>query len=142
MTNAEPGNALDDLYPVGEKQPERVRTRQGHALEDLTLGNLLAGEVSAADFAITGEGLRLQAEVAERAGRRNLAENLRRGAELVDVPGEELLKIYELLRPRRTGQAAELRAAATRLRANYQAEATARLLDEAAAAYERRGIAG
>ncbi len=140
MTNAEASPPLADLYPVGEKQPERVRSRHGHALAELTLGNLLAGAVDAADFGIAPEGLRLQAEVAERAGRPTLAANLRRGAELVDIPDEELFEIYELLRPRRAGQTAGLRAAAARLRQRYHAEATAQLLEEAAAAYERRGL--
>ena len=140
MTNAEESQPLAALYPVGEQQPERVRSRHGHALADLTLDNLLAGTVAASDFGITAAGLRLQADVAERAGRPNLAANLRRGAELVDIPDAELFEIYELLRPRRANQAADLRAAAARLRERYQAEAIAHLLEEAAAAYARRGI--
>ena len=131
---------LDAIYPVGEKQPERVRTRSGRALSDLTLDNLLADEVTAADFGITAEGLRLQAGIAEQAGRPNLAQNLRRGAEMVDMPDEVILEIYEQLRPGRTQSAAELQATAERVRREYGAEQTARLIEEAAAAYERRGI--
>ncbi len=140
MTDAEPMGDLSTIYPVGEKQPERVRTRRGHSLADLTLDNLLAGRVTAADFAITAEGLRLQADIAERAGRRNLAQNLRRGAELVEIPDEVLFEIYELLRPGRAQSVADLQAAAARLRRTYGAEQTARLIEEAAVAYERRGI--
>jgi propanediol dehydratase small subunit len=136
----EQANRLDAIYPVGEKQPERVRTRHGHTLEDLTLDNLLAGNVTASDFAITAEGLRLQAAIAERAGRPNLAHNVRRGAELVEIPDEVLLEIYEQLRPGRARSVADLRATADRLRRTYAAEETARLVDEAAAAYERRGL--
>ena len=131
---------LGDVYPVGEKQPERVRTRNGRALEELTLDNLLAGRVEPSDFGITAEGLRLQGEIAERAGRPNLAQNLRRGSELVDVPDGVLLELYELLRPGRASGAAELRAAAERLRAEYGAVETARLFEEAAEVYERRGL--
>ena len=131
---------LESLYPVGEKQPERVRTRSGRALSDLTLDNLLADDVTAADFGITAEGLRLQASVAEQAGRPNLAQNLRRGAEMVDMPDEVILEIYEQLRPGRTHSAAELQATAERVRREYGAEQTARLIEEAAAVYERRGI--
>ena len=89
-------NNLDEFYPVGEKQPERVQTRNGHPLHDLTLDNLLAGHVTASDFGITAEGLRLQAGIAERAGRGNLAQNLRRGAEMVEIPDNVLFNIYEL----------------------------------------------
>jgi len=140
MTQDEDTDNLDAIYPVGEKQPERVRTRNGHPLRDLTLENLLAGELSASDFGITAEGLRLQAAIAERAGRPNLAQNLRRGAELVEIPDNVLLDVYELLRPGRAQSAEGLRAAAQRLRETYAAQETASLLDEAALVYERRGI--
>jgi propanediol dehydratase small subunit len=140
MTGPAQPEDLETVYPVGEKQPERVRTRTGRGLDDLTLDNLLSGEVNAADFAITADGLRLQAEIAERAGRPSLAHNLRRGAELVALPEDEILEIYELLRPGRARSAAELRAVAARLRHTYAAELTASLVEAAAAAYERRGI--
>ncbi len=131
---------LDSVYPIGEKQPDRVRTRNGHTLADLTLDNLLAGQVNSADFGITADGLRLQAEIAERAGRPNLAQNLRRGAELVEIPDAVLLAIYELLRPGRTQSADKLRAAANQLRDTYGAKETASLIEEAALVYERRGV--
>ena len=140
MMDDEKTNDLVALYPVGEKNPDHVRTRRGHPLRDLTLDNLLAGEVTASDFGITAEGLRLQAAIAERAGRPNLAQNLRRAAELVEIPDNVLLGIYELLRPGRAQSADELRAAANQLRDTYGAKETASLLDEAALVYERRGI--
>ena len=133
-------DSLDEIYPVGEKQPDRVRTRHGHSLGELTLDNLLAGNVTASDFAITAEGLRLQAAIAEQAGRPNLAQNLRRGAELVEIPDKVLLDVYELLRPGRARRADDLRVAADQLRDTYGAKETASLLEEAALVYERRGI--
>ena len=139
MDNEKP-NGLDAIYPIGEKQPERVRTRNGHSLSDLTLDNLLAGQVIAADFVITAEGLRRQASIAEQAGRPNLAQNLRRGAELVEIPDNVLLDIYELLRPGRAQNADDLRTAANQLRDTYGAKETASLLEEAALVYERRDI--
>ena len=140
MTDDEKPDSLDAIYPVGEKQPERVRTRNGRPLHDLTLDNLLAGHVATSDFGITAEGLRLQAAIAERAGRPNLAQNLRRGAELVEIPDNVLLDVYELLRPGRAQSADDLRAAANQLRDTYGAKETASLLDEAAVVYERRCI--
>jgi len=134
---------LDDgnkIYPVGEKDPDYVRTRNGRPLRDLTLDNLLAGQISESDFRITADGLRLQAQIAERAGRPNLAQNLRRAAELVEIPDGELLDVYELLRPGRAQSAEQLRAAANQLRETYGAKETASLLEEAALVYERRGI--
>jgi propanediol dehydratase small subunit len=139
MENKTP-HSLDAIYPVGEKNPDRVRTRKGHTLGELTLDNLLAGQVDSADFGITAEGLRLQAAIAEQAGRPNLARNLRRAAELVEIPNDVLLGVYELLRPGRAHSADELRGAAHQLRNNYGAQETALLLEEAALVYERRGI--
>ena len=140
MTDDKIPDNLDAIYPVGEKQPDRVQTRNGRPLRDLTLENLLAGSVAASDFGITAQGLRLQAAIAERAGRPNLAQNLRRGAELVEIPDNVLLDIYELLRPGRAQSADDLRAAADQLRDTYSANETASLLEEAALVYERRGI--
>ena len=140
MTDDKIPDNLDAIYPVGEKQPDRVRTRNGRPLSDLTLDNLLAGHIAASDFGITAEGLRLQAAIAERAGRPNLAQNLRRGAELVEIPDNVLLDVYELLRPGRAQSADDLHAAANQLRDTYAAKETASLLEEAALVYERRGI--
>ena len=140
MTDAKIPDNLDAIYPLGEKQPDRVQTRNGHPLSDLTLDNLLARHVTASDFGITAEGLRLQAEIAEQAGRPNLAQNLRRGAELVEIPDKVLLDVYELLRPGRAQSADDLRAAAHQLRDTYGAKETASLLEEAAQVYERRDI--
>ena len=140
MMHTEKPDDLNEIYPVGEKNPDQVRTRNGHLLHDLTLDNILAGNVTSTDFTITTEGLRLQAAIAKRAGRPNLAQNLRRGAELVKIPDNILLEIYELLRPGRAQSADDLRAAANQLRDVYGAKETASLLDEAALVYERRGI--
>ena len=140
MDDEKPDNPVGAIYPVGEKQPDLVQTRNGHPLRDLTLDNLLIGHVAASDFGITAEGLRLQATIAERAGRPNLAQNLRRGAELVEIPDHVLLDVYELLRPGRTQSAEDLQAAANQLRDTYGAKETAALIEEAALVYERRGV--
>src|SRR5215216_2483976 len=140
MTDNKMPDNPNAIYPVGEKDPDRVRTRNGHTLGELTLDNLLAGTVNSTDFGITAEGLQLQAAIAEQAGRPNLAQNLRRGAELVEIPDSVLLEIYELLRPGRAQSADHLRTTATQLRDTYGANETASLLDEAALIYERRGV--
>lgn len=140
MTEDEKPDNLDAIYPVGEKQPNRVRTRNGHPFRDLTLDNLLAGRMAASDFGITAEVLGIQAAIAKQAGRPNLAQNLRRGAELVEIPDKVLLDVYELLRPGRAQSADDLRAAAKELRDTYGAKEMAALLEEAALVYERRGI--
>ena len=86
-------------YPLAEKAPERLKTPSGLAFQDITLEAVLAGEVEMRDLRVTSEALELQAQVADEAGRPQLAENLRRAAELVDVPEDRILEVYKALRP-------------------------------------------
>ena len=92
----------------------------------------------AATCAVAPETLLLQADFAERGGNPQLAENLRRGAELVAFSDDELLRFYEMLRPGRSS-AAELDSLAGTL-AERGAERCAALVREARAAYVRRGL--
>ena len=87
---------------------------------------------------INPDVLRRQANTAEQHGNPQLAENLRRGAELTALSDAEVLAIYEALRPRRSSRA-QLDALAARLEA-AGAERCASLVREAADAYQRRGI--
>jgi propanediol dehydratase small subunit len=91
------------------------------------------------DFQITPNTLRAQANTAHEAGFTQLAENLRRAAELTAVPNDDLLKMYELLRPGRSTEA-ELLAVADTLERDYNAAETAALVREAAAEYQRRNL--
>jgi propanediol dehydratase small subunit len=127
-------------YPLAEKRPDLARTRSGKKLEDLTLESLEAGEVTLEDLRITPEALRQQAEIARAAGRSTLARNFERAAELVDVPQDVLLRIYELLRPGRAKGKSDLLEAARLLRETYKAERMAAFVEEAAAVYDRRGL--
>jgi propanediol dehydratase small subunit len=105
---------------------------------DALLDGVRAGDVSMADFRITPQTLRHQADVARTHANPQLAANFDRAAELVDVPDEEVLALYELLRPRRA-TAEELEAAAASLEARG-AVRNAALVREAAAVYARRGL--
>jgi len=107
-------------------------------VSDLTLDAVRAGDVTMADVAITPQTLRAQADVARAHANPQLAENLLRAAELTAVDDEELLAVYEMLRPRRA-TAAELEAAAASFEARG-APRIAALLREAAAVYARRGL--
>ena len=78
--------------------------------------------------------------MARAAGRRQLADNLERAAELVGVPDDQLLEIYTALRPGRS-TAAELEAWARRLD-DWAAPQTAAFVREAAVAYAARGLVG
>lgn len=127
-------------YPLAEKRPELIAGRRGKRLDEITLDKLLAGEVALEDLRITPAALRMQAEISRAAGRPMLAENFERSAELVDVPQDFIMAVYELLRPGRAKDKTPLLEAARRLRDEYKAEQMARFVEEAAAVYERRGL--
>ncbi len=140
MTPEERKQRLDALYPVGEKRAERVLSRSGRPLAEISLQNILAGDLDIGDIGISADGLRSQAEIARLAGREPLARNFERAAELVTVPNGLLIEVYELLRPGRVTDAQVLRDMARRLRRDFDAERIAGLIEEAAEVYERRGL--
>lgn len=125
-------------YPLAEKHPELVKTDSGLKLDDLTFAKLKSGELKPSDFKISSETLELQAQVAEDSGRVALARNMRRAAELVAVPDERLLAIYNALRPYRSTKE-ELLAIASELEGTYGAKVAAGFVREAADVYEARG---
>ena len=126
-------------YPLSENARDRIRSRTGRALGDLTLENIRAGNVTQGDLSIDGDTLREQAVIAEEAGFAQLASNLRRAAELVAMPDEKMLSIYEALRPYRLSYDALL-ALAQEIEETYGAVENARLIREAAAVYRERGL--
>ena len=127
-------------YPLAEKRPELVTGARGKKLDDITLDAVLAGDVTLADLRITGEALLRQGEIAAAAGRPTLGQNFARAADLIDVPQEAVMRIYELLRPGRAKGKADLLAAAEELRTTYKADRMAAFVDEAAEVYEQRGL--
>jgi propanediol dehydratase small subunit len=127
-------------YPLAEKRPELVVGKRGKNLEDVTLDGLLAGDVSLDDLSITKRALHQQAEIARDAGRSTLAQNFERAADLVEVPQETIMRIYELLRPGRADSKAQLLNAAAELNEKYGADTMAAFIVEAADVYDRRGL--
>lgn len=110
----------------------------GRPLPEITIAAALRGDLSPADLRIHPDTLRHQAVVAAQNGNPQLAQNLRRAAELTALGDEELLAIYEALRPGRSSRD-QLEAIASRLEES-DAPSCAALVREAAAAYERRGL--
>jgi propanediol dehydratase small subunit len=116
-----------------------TRALSGRLVADLTLDAVRAGELGLADLRIHPETLERQAVTAERHGNPQLAANLRRAAELTALPDDEVLAIYEALRPGRS-TVAELTALAGSL-ADRGLPGNAALVAEAAEVYARRGLA-
>ncbi len=79
-----------------------IRALSGKPVENLTVEAVRAGEIGVADLRIHPDTLERQAVVAEEHGNPQLAENMRRAAELTRLPDEEVLSVYEALRPGRS----------------------------------------
>ena len=117
-------------YPLAEKMPGTLKTPSGIPFEEITLEAVEAGRFTMDDLRVTPEALELQAQAAEAAARPQLAENLRRAAELAAIPEDLILEIYRALRPGRSDRAT-LHALAADIEARYGAARCAALLREA-----------
>ena len=116
-----------------------IRSQSGRSLDELTMEAILAGKLTTDDFRISGETLRSQADAAESAGYSQLAENLRRAAELTRIPNDQVFEIYGLLRPGRATYA-ELGELANQIEHELDAPRIAALVREAAQVYVERGL--
>ena len=115
------------------------RTQSGKSLDDLTMDAILNQELTEDDFRISAETLRHQADTAEEAGYAQVAQNLRRAAEITRLDNEKVLLIYDRLRPGRASYA-ELIELAAQLESEFDASLTADLVREAADVYRLRGL--
>lgn len=127
-------------YPLAETRPESVRALSGKPMSEVTLDAVLAGAVTMDDLRIDAGALRAQAAIARAAGRPTLARTFERAADLVAVPQELIMATYDLLRPGRARDKAELLAAARRLREEHGAATIAAFVEEAAEVYDHRGL--
>jgi propanediol dehydratase small subunit len=123
---------------AGAAGAAEVRALSGRPVDELTLDAVRRGEVGLADLRIHSDTLERQAAVAEQHANPQLAQNLRRAAELTRLTDEEVLAIYEALRPGRVTPA-ELTTLADSLAARGLPGCAA-LVAEAAEVYARRGL--
>jgi propanediol dehydratase small subunit len=126
-------------YPLSTERPELLRTRTGKPLTDITIATMRDGGLTNEDLRIHPQTLLLQAQIAQDAGRRELAGNLRRAAELATFDDDDkVLEFYDAMRPSRarrdqlTKIAAELD--------EKDAPLCAQLVREAIEVYEERGL--
>jgi propanediol dehydratase small subunit len=115
-----------------------VRALSGRPVAELTLEAVRRGELSVPDLRIHPETLERQAAVAAAHANPQLAENLRRAAELTSLPDDEVLAIYDALRPGRSTPERLAKLAAGL--AERGLPRCAALLTEAAEVYARRGF--
>ena len=126
-------------YPLGVYEKDRITSRTGKKLDQITLEEVVRGNITAEDIKISASTLRSQGEVALEADNPQMAANFERAAELVSVPDEVILDMYNRLRPNRSTKG-ELAQMARELLETYHAPHCAKLVLEAAEIYEKRGI--
>lgn len=126
-------------YPLGEHERHTIASKTGRKLNQITLDEIMQNRISSEDIKISRDVLKAQGQVAAEAGNGPMEKNFERAAELVDVPDDVILKMYDKLRPNRSTKL-ELVLMAQELLEKYHARSCARLVMEAAQIYEKRGI--
>jgi propanediol dehydratase small subunit len=119
--------------------PSTIRSRSGRSLDELTIEAVRKRTLAINDFAISRAQLEAQARAAQADGHPQLAESLRRAAEMTALSNERVMRIYEMLRPGRAS-GDELARLAGELAALGMPRLAA-FVAEAADAYRARGLA-
>ena len=126
-------------YPFAEYEKDAITSKTGKKFTDITLEEVMKGHIAPDDIKISKDMLKAQGQVAREAGNDPMEMNFERAAELVDVPDDVILKMYDKLRPNRSTKL-ELVMMAQELLEKYNAKNCARLVMQAAEVYEKRGI--
>ncbi|WP_251388296.1 diol dehydratase small subunit [Mediterraneibacter agrestimuris] len=126
-------------YPLTEHEKEKITSKTGKKFTDITLDEVMKDHIAPDDIKISKEILKAQGQVALDTDNAPMEKNFERAAELVDVPDDVILKMYDKLRPNRSTKL-ELVLMAQELLEKYHAKNCARLVMEAAEVYEKRGI--
>ncbi len=126
-------------YPLGEFEKDSIKSKTGKKLNEITIEEIKKGKITANDIKISKETLKKQAKVAENADNLQLAMNFERATELVDVPDDIILSMYNKLRPNRSTKK-ELLDLADELKNKYNAVNCGKLVLEAVEIYEKRGV--
>ena len=126
-------------YPLGKNEADTITSRTGKKLSQITLEEVKRGNVNADDIKISSEMLKRQGQVAAEADNPQMQANFERAAELVNVPDDVILNMYNMLRPNRSTKR-QILVLAQELLETYKAPHCAKLVLEAAEIYEKRGF--
>ena len=86
-------------YPLGQNEAESIASKTGKKLSQITLEEVKRGNVTAEDIKISSEMLKRQGQVAKEADNPQMQANFERASELVNVPDDVILNMYNKLRP-------------------------------------------
>lgn len=128
-----------EQYPLSQHIPEKIKGMTGKTPADITIESVMDGSATAEDIRISGDVLRMQADVAQTSGKKQFADSLRRAAEMTVIPDERVLEMYNMLRPNRATRQ-QLEDLAKELEDVYNAPMTAEFVRGAAKVYEKRNI--
>ncbi len=131
-------NVTDD-YPVYEKHKDDIYSSTGKNISEFTLDAILSGELKPEDCRISAEILEKHAEIEESEGNFQIAETLRKSAEMTRIPDERIMEIYNTLRPRASTREA-LEQIADELENKYDAPKNAAFIRKAIEVYEKRNM--
>jgi propanediol dehydratase small subunit len=106
--------------------------------ERFTVEAAVDGKLDLSDLRMDPATLAHQADIAKEHGNPQLADNFLRAAELTALDGEEVMDLYEALRPHRS-TADELETLRASLEARG-AQRCAEVVRQAAVVYARRGL--
>ena len=126
-------------FPLGQHHRDQITTSSGKPVNDLSVEKLQSESIDQRDVSISAETLTLQATFARQAGFDQVADNLERAAEMTRIPNDELLDMYEALRPGRSTYF-QLLSLSQRINSSYNAELTGNYIREAADAYRDTGL--
>lgn len=126
-------------YPMLKKHGDVIKTPTGKNFAEITLANVLNESITIKDVRISSDMLHAQAQIAESAGKKQIGENLKRAAELTQVPDDVIIKMYDMLRPNRSTKA-QLEELYQSLLNKYHSPMCAKLVQEATMVYEKRNI--
>jgi propanediol dehydratase small subunit len=129
----------DHNFPLGIHHRDEIKANSGRPVSELTLEQVLSGAALPDDASASAETLEMQAKFARDAGYDEVAANLTRAAEMTRIPNDEILDMYEALRPGRSTYY-RLLSLSQRIASMYEAEHTAAYIREAAEAYRDTGL--
>lgn len=126
-------------YPLGKKHFNSIKTKTNKLLSDITINNVSNNLIDNKDLSISSKTLLMQSEIAASDNKIELSKNLKRAAEMVSIPDEKLIEIYDILRPNRASEE-EILKIASELETQYNAIDTANLLKQTCHVYKKRGL--
>lgn len=126
-------------FPLYEKHQADIKTSTGKKMKEFTIEAVLNGQLTSEDCRISAEILEAHAQIEDSAGNCQIAETLRKSAEMTRIPDERIMEIYNTLRPRCSTKEA-LILIAEELDNKYNAPRNAAFVRDAIKVYEKRNM--